>query len=176
MKDRTHEHFDDEDEEEIEYVSRTALKKYVEELQELGKRITELRPDQQSQVPMGERLREAVAEMARISSNGAKKRHLNFIGKLMRHEDEDAIRDAIERFDSASAAHNQRFHRLERLRDGLLSDTQKTLDEVLELFPDCDIQHMRTLIRNAQREQTQNKPPASFRKLFQYLRELDEQS
>lgn len=174
MKDKTHEAFDDE--EEIEYVSRTALKKYVEGLQDLGKRITDLRPDQQSQVPMGDRLREAVAEMARISSNGAKKRHLNFIGKLMRHEDEDAIREAIERFDSASSAHNQRFHRLERLRDGLLSNTQTTLDEVLESFPECDIQHIRTLVRNAQKEQKLNKPPASFRKLFQYLRELDEKA
>lgn len=161
--------------EEIEYVSRTALKRYVEELQELGKRITELRADQQAQVPMSDRMREAIAEMARISANGAKKRHLNFIGKLMRNEDEEAIRLVVDGFDSASEAHNQRFHKLERLRESLIENKQEALDEVIQTYTSCDIQHLRSLIRNAQKEREQNKPPAAFRKLFQYLRELDEQ-
>ena len=170
----------EEPEEEIEYVSRTEMKRYMDELQNLGKRITDLRPDQQAQVPMGERLREAVEEMGRISSNGAKKRHLNFIGKLMRAEDEDAIRAAVERFDSASEAHNQRFHRLERLREQLIDEdterSQAAFNDVIASYPDCDIQHLRGLMRNAVKERQQNKPPASFRKLFQYLRELDEYS
>ena len=159
---------------EVEQVSRTAVKKHMEALQDLGKRITELRPDQQTQVPMGDRLREAVSEMAKLRANGAKKRHLQFIGKLMRSEDEEAIREAIERFNSASDAHNQRFHRLEKLREGLLADDQDSLTEVIESYPECDIQQLRNLIRKAQKERDQNKPPASFRKLFQYLRELDE--
>lgn len=169
-----------EPEEEIEYVSRTEMKRYMDQLQALGQRITELRPDQQAQVPMDERLREAVEEMARITSNGAKKRHLNFIGKLMRNEDEEAIRAAVERFDSASEAHNQRFHRLERLREQLVDDnnarSQAAFNEVIESYPSCDIQHLRTLMRNAVKERAQNKPPAAFRKIFQYLRELEEQA
>jgi ribosome-associated protein len=163
-----------EPEEEIEYVSRSQMKREVEALQDLGKKITELRPDQQAQVPMSEVLAEAVEEMARISSHGAKKRHLNYIGKLMKHEDEEAIKVAIERFDSASDAHNQRFHALERLRERLIDGDQAAMNETLAAYPDCDIQHIRQLIRNAQKEREQNKPPASFRKLFQYLRTLDE--
>jgi len=159
---------------EIEYVSRTALKRYVEELQDLGKRITELRADQQAQVPMSERMQEAITEMGRISANGAKKRHLNFIGKLMRTENEEAIRAAVERFDSASEAHNQRFHKLERLRESLIENNQESINEVISTYPSCDIQHLRSLIRNAQKEREHNKPPANYRKLFQYLRELDE--
>lgn len=170
----------EEPEEEIEYVSRSEMKRYMDQLQDLGKRITELRPDQQAQVPMDPRLRSAVEEMARITSNGAKKRHLNFIGKLMRNEDEDAIRAAVERFDSASEAHNQRFHRLERLREQLIDEnadrSQTAFNEIIENYPDCDIQHLRTLMRNAAREREQNKPPAAFRKIFQYLRELEEQA
>lgn len=167
--------FDTEHDDDIEYVSRTQMKKHVEGLQELGKHLTELRPDQQAQVPMGDRLREAVADMARITANGAKRRQLQYIGKLMRHEDEDAIRDAVERFDSTTAAHNQHFHRLERLREGLVEQDSTAMDEVISAYPDCDIQHIRTLVRNARKERELNKPPASYRKLFQYLRELDEQ-
>ena len=98
----------------------------------------------------------------------------------MRTEDEDAIRAAVERFDSASEAHNQRFHRLERLREQLIDEdterSQAAFNDVIASYPDCDIQHLRGLMRNAVKERQQNKPPASFRKLFQYLRELDEYS
>lgn len=160
--------------EEVDYVSRTAVKKHVEDLQKLGKRLTELRTDQQAQIPMTERLREAIAEMSRISANGAKRRHLQFIGKLMRTEDEAAIRQSLEQFDSASDAHNQRFHRLERLRESLVLEETAAFDEVLRDYPECDIQHLRALIRNAKKEKEKNKPPTSYRKIFQYLRELDE--
>ena len=159
---------------EIEIVSRSQLKRDVEELQKLGARITELRPDQQARVPMSERLADAVEEMARIASHGAKKRHLQFIGKLMKTEDADAIRASIEQFDSASAAHNQRFHALEQLRERLLNADPTAVSDVKVKYPDADMQHLRALVRNAQKEQKENKPPANFRKIFQYLRDLDE--
>jgi len=45
---------------------------------------------------------------------------------------------------------------------------------VMNKFEHCDMQHLRSLIRNAQKERKENKPPANFRKIFQYLRDLDE--
>lgn len=166
--------FSNESDQEIELVSRSQVKREAEELQKLGSRITELRLDQQAKVPMSERLAEACAEMARITSNGAKKRQLQYIGKLMRTEDADAIRIAIDQFDSASATHNQKFHALEQLRERLVTGDKSALSEVMEKFENCDIQHLRSLIRNAQKERKENKPPANFRKIFQYLRDLDE--
>lgn len=158
----------------IEIVSRSQLKRDVEELQKLGARLTELRADQQARVPMSERLADAVEEMAKIASHGAKKRHLQFIGRLMKTEDADAIRASIEQFDSASAAHNQRFHALEQLRARLISGEKSALSDVMTAYPECDLQHLRALVRNAQKEQKDNKPPTNFRKIFQYLRDLDE--
>lgn len=156
--------------------SRSQVKRDMEALQELGKRITELRPDQQAQIPMGERLAEAVAEMSRISAHGARKRHLQFIGKLMRTEDAEAISEMIERFDSASAAHNQHFHALEQWRERLIDGDNDVLQRYIEEHPQADIQHLRQLVRNAKKEREQNKPPAQARKLFRYLRELSEQA
>jgi ribosome-associated protein len=154
--------------------SRSQIKRDMEALQELGKRITELRPDQQAQVPMDERLANAVAEMRRITANGAKKRHLQYIGKLMRTADADAIREAVERFDSASAAHNQHFHELEQWRERLIEGDNDAVAAYIEAYPQADIQHLRQLIRNAKKEREQNKPPATARKLFRYLREVSE--
>jgi ribosome-associated protein len=154
--------------------SRSQVKREMEALQELGKRITELRPDQQAQVPMDERLANAVAEMRRISSHGARKRQLQFIGKLMRTADAEAIREAVDRFDSASAAHNQLFHALEQWRERLISGDNDVLQAYIEEHPQVDVQHLRQLVRNAKKERDQNKPPAQARKLFRYLREISE--
>lgn len=156
--------------------SRSQVKRDMEALQALGKRITELRPDQQQQVPMDEALARAVAEMRRISAHGARKRQLQFIGKLMRHADEQAIRDALDRFDSASAAHNQHFHALEQWRERLISGGNEALQAYIEAHPQADVQHLRQLVRNARKEREQDKPPVQARKLFRYLRELGEQA
>lgn len=156
--------------------SRTQIKHQMEELQELGRRITELNPEQQAQVPMDDRLRDAIEEMRRISAHGARKRHLQYIGKLMRTADADAIRSAIERFDSASAAHNQKFHALEQWRERLITGDNADLQSYIESHPQADIQHLRQLVRNAQKEHQQQKPPAYARKLFRYLREVEEQA
>lgn len=154
--------------------SRSQVKRDMEALQELGKRITELNPEQQAQVPMDERLANAVAEMRRISAHGARKRQLQFIGKLMRTADADAIREVIERFDSASAAHNQHFHALEKWRDRLIAGGNEELQSYIDAHPNADIQHLRQLVRNAQKERQAEKPPAQARKLFRYLREVSE--
>lgn len=155
--------------------SRSQVKRDMLALQELGRRITELRPDQQAQVPMDDRLRNAVAEMRRISAHGARKRHLQFIGKLMRTADAEAIKLVVEQFDSASAAHNQKFHALEQWRERLISGGNDALQSYIEAHPQADIQHLRQLVRNAQKERETQKAAGSGRKLFQYLRELDEQ-
>jgi len=34
------------------------------------------------------------------------------------------------------------------------------------------VQHLRTLIRNARKEQAENKPPKAYREIFQILKQL----
>ena len=60
------------------------------------------------------------------------------------------------------------------LRDRLVEEGDVAIPTVLELYPDADRQQLRSLIRNAQKEKATNKPPKSFRQIFQYLRELSE--
>lgn len=173
---KPHLHPDHQDAGDDEYISRSEIKRQMEALQQLGKRITELNPQQQAQVPMDETLRRAVEETRRISSNGALRRHMQYIGKLMRKADADAIEAALNRFDATTEAHNRRFHQLERWRDRLLSDDASALAEFIEFYPRTDVQLLRQLIRNAKREQEKQLPPTNFRKLFKLLRELDEHS
>jgi ribosome-associated protein len=169
--------FDDlprEEEEDDGYVSRSQRKREVEALQDLGKKLIDLKPDQLNKMPIDETLLAAITEAKRLTSRNALKRQMQYIGKLMRHEDGDAIQNMLDRFDTTSDVHNQVFHKLEKWRDRLLADEPGMFDLLMNEYPEVDIQHLRQLIRNAQRETQQNKPPASARKLFKYLRSLEE--
>ena len=63
------------------------------------------------------------------------------------------------------------MHSFEKKRDKLLAD-DKALTELLEQYPELDAQHLRTLIRNARKEQAENKPPKAYREIFQILKQL----
>jgi ribosome-associated protein len=157
---------------EEEWVSKTEVKRQMHALQELGAKLTKLNKEQLDKLDLGDSLRNAIDEFHRIKSNGAQKRHLQYIGKIMRTEDADEIEHAVGLFEAGHQAHTQAFHKLERWRDRLINDGNQALQEYVEEYPDADIQHIRQLIRNAQKELKLNKPPAASRKLFKYLREL----
>ncbi len=157
---------------EEEWVSKTEVKRQMHALQELGAKLTKLNKEQLDKLDLGDSLRNAIDEFHRIKSNGAQKRHLQYIGKIMRTEDADEIEHAIGLFEAGHQAHTQAFHKLERWRDRLINDGNQALQEYVEEYPNADIQHIRQLIRNAQKELKLNKPPAASRKLFKYLREL----
>ena len=173
---RIQEAWDDEETEEIIYVSKSELKRDMEELKSIGTRLMELKPALLDKLPLNDRLREALDESKRIKSNNARKRHLGFIGKLMADQDIEPIMELLNQLDSSSDEYNRRFHQLEKWRDKLIhdDDTHTTLTEYLEHYPEADHQHIRQLVRNAQKEASQDKPPAAARKLFKYLREVDE--
>lgn len=162
---------DDED-----FISRSQVKREAEALQVLGERLVDLKPGQLDKLPIDETLRHAVDEAKKLPHRSALRRQMQYIGKLMRYEDGEAIANAIDRFDVTKEAHNKVFHKLEKWRDRLIANNKDNsmLDVIISEYPHTDIQHLRQLIRNAQKEVSQNKPPAAARKLFKYLRELEE--
>jgi ribosome-associated protein len=165
---------DDDDDDYI--ISRSQKKRDVEALQTLGERLVDLKPAQLDKLPLEETLRDAVDKAKGMPHRSALRRQMQYIGKLMRFADGEAIAEAIERFDVTKEAHNKVFHKLEKWRDRLIANTTDStmLDVIISEYPHTDIQHMRQLVRNAQKEVEQNKPPAAARKLFKYLRELEE--
>ncbi|MGY0217259.1 ribosome biogenesis factor YjgA [Endozoicomonadaceae bacterium StTr2] len=173
MSDIPHDDVFDDDEEEIIYVSKSELKRDAQELRDLGVRLAELKPSQLDKLPLHDRLRQAVDESHRIKSHNARKRHFNFIGKLMQDQDVEPIKAMFEQRDGNSAEYNRRFHALESWRERLINDGNAALGEYIAAYPDVDMQHLRQLIRNAAKEVKLNKGPTHQRKLFRYLREVD---
>ena len=162
------------EEEEIIYVSRAELKRDMDELKEIGSRLMDMKPSVLDKLPLNERLRIALDESKRIKSHNARKRHLGFIGKLMQDQELEQIKEMFLRMDASSDDYNRHFHQLEKWRDRLIAEGQPALTAFLDKFPDADHQYIRQVVRNAQKEAKQEKPPASARKLFKYIRELNE--
>ncbi|WP_302328875.1 ribosome biogenesis factor YjgA [Pseudomonas triclosanedens] len=154
--------------------SKSQVKRELHALQDLGERLTTLKPELLDRMPLTDPLRRALAEAPKHKANAARKRHIQYIGKLMRDQEVDAILALLEQLDSSTRQYNERFHALERWRDRLIDGGDDALAAFFGEYPDSDRQHLLQLIRHAQHEAAHNKPPAAARKIFKYIRELDE--
>lgn len=164
---------DEEEDEEIIWVSKSEIKRDAEELKRLGAELVDLGKNSLDKIPLDERLRTEIELAQRIKKEG-RRRQLQLIGKLLRSIDVEPIRVALDKLNNR---HNQQvalFHKLEMLRDRLIEQGDEAMGDVIALYPDADRQQLRSMIRNAQKEKAGSKPPKSARQIFQYLRELAE--
>ncbi len=154
--------------------SKTRRKREMEELQALGEELVELAPDRVKKIDLPEDLRAAVRDAQRMTRHDeARRRQLQYVGRLMRDVDVAPIREALAALRGESRADTARLHRLERLRADLLAD-EKLLHGIASSYPSIDLQHLRALRRAALLEQEKGKPPRSYRALFQFLKQLDD--
>jgi ribosome-associated protein len=153
--------------------SKSQRKRAMHALQDLGAALVALSAERLASIEMPEDLRQAVREAQRLTRHEARRRQLQYIGRLMRDVDPLPIREALAALNGGSAAETARQHRLERLRERLLED-EATLTEIGSAFPGADLQHLRQLRRNALREREQARPPRSYRELFRALREMED--
>jgi len=159
------------DEEEALPPSKTKIKRQMHELRDLGKELTELSKDQLGQLDIPDNLRDAVREMKGINKFGARRRQIQYIGKLMREVDPAPILAKLDAWKGKSQLHTAYMHMLERWRDRLM-ESDNAMSELIAAHPGADAQRLRTLIRNAHKEIEQNKPPKNYREIFQVLREI----
>jgi ribosome-associated protein len=162
-------------EQEYERPSKTELKRQSDALQALGAELVEAPRDRIKRVPMPEDVREAILTCQSITNHEGRRRAMQFVGKKMRTLDEEevaVIQRTIEGWKGASKADTAAMHALERRRDKLLTD-DNALTTLLSENPELDVQQLRTLIRNARKEQAENKPPKAYREIFQILKQVD---
>ena len=153
-------------------VSKTQRKKEMHELQALGAELVALAESQIGDLRIPDDLREAVLEAKRIKSHEAKRRQLQYIGRLMRDIDPAPIRAQLDALIGHSAQEAARHRRLEALREKLLADDD-ALTGYVAGHAGADLQALRTLIRNARREQKEGRPPRAYRELFRLLKALE---
>jgi len=153
-----------------EIPSKTKKKQEMHELQALGAALVELSEAHFGRMALPVELAQAVLEARRIRSHEAKRRQVQFIGRLMRGLDAEPIRAQLAAVAGGSAQERARHKRLEHWRARLLED-EGALTEFAREHAAADLQQLRALIRNARREQAASKPPRAYRELFRVIRE-----
>ena len=161
-------------EQEYDRPSKSQLKRDMTALQKLGAELIAEPRERVKRVPMPEDVRDAILTCQQITDHEGRRRQLQYVGKKMRTlEDEEValIRRTIDSWKQPSRAETANLHAMERRRDKLVAD-DGALTELRAQYPDLDVQQMRTMIRNARREQAENRPPKAYREIFQTLKQL----
>ena len=173
MAKRKKEDFDwqDEEQEEIIWVSKSEIKRDAEALKKLGEKLVDLTKAKLDKIPLEDALLEAVNLAQRLQKE-ARRRQLQYIGKLLRGMDVEPIQAALEKLENKHQQQQAMLHKLELLRDALVAKGDDALTDFLMDYPQADRQHLRNLIRTASKEKEQNKPAKAYREIFQYLKEI----
>lgn len=135
-------------------MSKTDLKKHSDHLQQLGEDLLTLRSDLMARLDLSDQLKDALTDARRITDFEGRRRQMQFIGKLMRKLDADAvatIEATLEEQRKPSAAETLRLHQAEQWRDRLIADDQ-ALTGWLAIDTEADAQQLRTLIRQARKD------------------------
>lgn len=157
--------------------SKTRLKQRSHDLQTLGVAVAALSDERLARVEMPDMLREAIETYRRTRSHEGRRRQMQYVGKLMRGADEQALREAVAEASIGSARETLRLHEAEQWRDALIAD-----DDAFTRFaaqhPGVDLQQLRALARQARKdapppETTPGQGPRhgrAYRELFRSVR------
>lgn len=156
-----------------DFVSKSQKKRDMAERQELGTQLVNLTDSQLAKMPLDDELHDAVLLARKIrNKHEGYRRQLQFIGKLMRLRDVAPIEQALNNLKNAHQQQTSIFHEIEETRDKLLTEGDDALQAFIEEHPLADRQKLRQLIRLAEKQRAEQKPPVAARQLFVYLREL----
>ena len=154
--------------------SKSQLKRDSHALQAMGKELVEMPEGKLQKFNLPEALKQAIYEARKLKSREAKRRHLQYIGKLMRISNIDEIQNTLDKMDHQSLTYRQHFKQLEVWRERIISQGNKGIESFLKEYPLAERQQLRNLQRQANREIELKKAPVASRKIFEYIRSVSE--
>lgn len=165
-----HSHEQD-DWEDDDFVSKSARKREAHAAQDMGERLVELDDAALKRLDLPDNLMVAVRQARTIKARGGRKRQLQYIGKLMRSVDVEEIGKALDELDPASPQAVRLQHDCERWRTRLIEEGAPAVTAFVDAYPDVDVQQLRQLLRQVEKERSGDYPPRYQRELFRWLRD-----
>jgi ribosome-associated protein len=160
---------DSQNDDSLDRPTKSALKRQMTALQKMGEILVELPEPQLKKIPLENPLLDAIMTARSLKSHEARRRQLQYIGKLMRNIDCEPIQTALDKVQNKNQQSKAQFHQIERWRDRLITEGDVALQKFLEQYPDADRQHLRQLMRKAQHLKGETE-------LFRYLRVVVEKN
>lgn len=152
-------------------ISKTQIKREADALKLIGLELLDLSKKQLAQVPGSDNLFHAISVAHKISGkHEALRRQIQYIGKVLRTEDIDAIRASIDKLNNKHQQLTHATQNLELLRDELIEQGDNKINELLDNYPELDRQKLRQFVRQANKEKKLEKPAKAAKDLFAYLK------
>jgi len=140
-------------------------------LQDLGAALVELKADQLSRLELPAELADAVRFARTMTKHEAKRRQMQYIGRIMRNVDAEPIRAQLDALGTVDREARARQHWAEHWRERLLAE-DAALAALVQERPQADRGKISSLVREARLERDQNRPPRAARELFRALAAL----
>lgn len=153
---------------EDDFISKTRRKKQMHELQDVGAQLVALSAEQLARIEMPDTLREAIEDARRFTRHEARRRQIQYIGRIMRDIDAAPIVDQLTALTAPSRRQTALFHVAERWRQELLAE-DAAMDRFVKEFPEADPHRIRAMVDEAREEKRAAQPPRRFRELFHLL-------
>ena len=152
--------------------SKTQRKREADALQEMGERLTAYRNQQLQKLDLPEKLLNAIEDYQRLpNSHGAKRRQLQFIGRVMRDCDATAIETAIVQLETGPSNKNTAGNITEEWLNKIHTTGTPAIEEFLQEYSTANRQYLRQLYRNIDKA-TDTKKVVQLNRLRQYLSEI----
>ena len=148
--------------------SKTRLKREMHTLQDLGERLAELPPDRLQQLGLPDALVTAINEFRRFNKWEARRRQMQYIGRLMRDIDAAPVTARLDAWSHSTRESVAGFHAAEAWRDRLLAEPE-ALAAFMDEHSAANRVRLAELISRAHAERAGGKPPASARLLFRAI-------
>ena len=150
---------------EDDFISKTRRKRQMKDLQDVGAALVKLSAEQLARIDMPESLRDAVVDCKRITKHEARRRQMQYIGRIMRDIDAGPIAEQLARIEAPNKRHTALFHVAERWRTDLMENAD-AMERFVKDYPEVDPHKLRALVEAAVEEKAKSGPPKNFRELF----------
>lgn len=150
--------------------SKSQRKRDMHALQDLGERLVEMPASQFERLDLPSELADAVAMARKITAREGRRRQLQYVGKLMRRVDADAIRAQLEVDDARHRLETAVMHAAERWRDALI-ETPERFAEFVERHP-AAARTLHPMVRAARAEHAKQQRGRHYRELYRALRDV----
>lgn len=151
--------------------SKTRRKQAMSALQDLGVALVALDARRLATLGLPERLVDAIALARTLTRHEARRRQMQFIGRLMRDVDPQPVRDALAAWAQGPEQERVRFAAVERWRDRIVDDAQG-LQAFVEAYPAASRVALAALLADARAERARGAPPHKSRALFRELKRI----
>lgn len=151
--------------------SRSSVKRRAELAEKVGLELTQLPRERLDLLPLSEETKDAIVEYTTITARGGGRRQLQYIGRLMRNVDLDAVMAAIEAERAGDREEARRFRRAEEWRARLIDEGEPAVLEFARAHDTADVDELLKMVAKAKREAKESDKLTHRRALFRYVRD-----